>query len=334
MNIVHLLFLLSHVIKGDNIVIMIAGGSGFLGYNVARCLADRGDSVLLVQRHPIQTPPLLESYWEREVRQAAGDITDLSVLLGLVKAYSVESIIHAAHATAGAPKGSKYEVPLHQMVQVQVQGTLNCLEAARLLDLRRVSFISSVDLYRGWPKQCDEWHEDAYLPPVSFSEIGNNKRAVEQLCFLYADTYGTSVVSLRVGGNYGPLCDWNPINTMIENAVAGKPSIFPEVRRSLRRHSVYAKDTGALTALIHMAESPKHYIYNVADGGNPTLAEFAQAIRKAIPGAEIQLGEPKYEEHEFSPVRMERVREEFGYTPYDIKQGVAAYIDFLKHGKY
>ena len=101
--------------KGEAAVIMIAGGSGFLGYNVARCLADRGEEVLLVQRHPVQTPPLLESYWEREVRQAAGDITDLSVLLGLAKAYSVESIIHAAHATAGAPKGSKYEVPLDRM---------------------------------------------------------------------------------------------------------------------------------------------------------------------------------------------------------------------------
>lgn len=100
--------------EGENAVIMIAGGSGFLGYNVARSLADRGEEVLLVQRHPVH-PPLLESYWEREVRQAAGDITDLSVLLGLAKAYSVESIIHAAHATAGAPKGSKYEVPLHRM---------------------------------------------------------------------------------------------------------------------------------------------------------------------------------------------------------------------------
>ena len=97
-------------------MIVIAGGSGFLGYNVTRCIADRGEEVLLVQRHPIQTPPLLESSWEREVRQAAGDITDLSVLLGLAKAYSVESIIHASHASAGAPKGSKYEVPLHQMV--------------------------------------------------------------------------------------------------------------------------------------------------------------------------------------------------------------------------
>ena len=78
--------------KGENAVIMIAGGSGFLGYNVARCLAVRGEEVLLVQRHPVQTPPLLESYWEREVRQAAGDITDLSVLLGLAKANSIEKI--------------------------------------------------------------------------------------------------------------------------------------------------------------------------------------------------------------------------------------------------
>ena len=49
------------------------------------------------------------------------------------------------------------------------------------MDLRRVTFISSVDLYRGLPAQCEVWHEDAYLPPLSFSDVGNKKRAAEQI---------------------------------------------------------------------------------------------------------------------------------------------------------
>jgi nucleoside-diphosphate-sugar epimerase len=166
-------------------MILIAGGSGFYGINTARCLADREQEVLLVQRHAIQPPPLLAKYWGKQVRQAVGSILDLSFLISLIKRYSVDSIIHAAHQSSGLRTRRPDEgEELHQLLEVQVVGFINCLEAARLMDLRRVTFTSSVDLYRGLPRQCDVWHEDAYLPPLSFSEIGNSKRAMEQIGFL------------------------------------------------------------------------------------------------------------------------------------------------------
>ncbi|MBN2062341.1 MAG: NAD(P)-dependent oxidoreductase [Deltaproteobacteria bacterium] len=315
-------------------MILIAGGSGFFGFNVARCLAERGEETLLVQRHPIQAPPLLEPYWGKQVRQAAGDILDLSFVLGLVKEFSIESIIHAAHGTAGVREEYGYDPPLHQPIAVQVQGTLNCLEAGRIMDLRRVTFVSSVVVYRGWPKDCDIWHEDAYLPPVSFAEIGNKKKAVEQLLLLYVKKYGLSVVSIREGHNYGPACDWHSINTMIRNAVAGVPSDFRGIRSNLRRHTVYAKDSGEGTCMIHLAKSLDHYIYNLSDGENPTMEEIAQAIKELVPGAEIHLGPPAKEKTKNVPVSMERMKEEFGFIPYDVKKGVAAFIDFIQSGKY
>jgi UDP-glucose 4-epimerase len=311
-------------------MIMIAGGSGFFGVNVARCLAERGHEVLLVQRHPIRPPALIESYWQKQVRQAAGDIVDLPFLLGLVKMFPVSSIIHAAHATAGLHN----EFPLYQTVRVQIIGMMNCLEAARLMDLRRVTFISSVDLYRGLPAQCEVWHEDAYLPPLSFSDVGNKKRAAEQIGLLYAKTYGMSVASVRVGHNYGPACDWQEENQMITNALAGVAAEYPAIPANRRRHTVYAKDSAEGTCFIHLAGSLKHYIYNLSDGGHPTMEEVREAILEFVPGAEIRLAPPGLEKTEYRPISMERMKGEFGFVPLDVRQGVRAYVDFVKEGKY
>jgi nucleoside-diphosphate-sugar epimerase len=317
-------------------MIAIAGGSGFFGLNTARCLAERGQEVLLIQRHRIEPPPLLAPFWNKQVKQAIGSILDLSFLIGLVKTYSIDSIIHAAHMTQGMrpdPRTKKSGEALHQLLEVQIVGIMNCLEAARLMNLRRVTFTSSVDLYRGLPHQCEVWHEDAYLPPLSFSEIGNSKRAMEQICFLYHDYYGLSVASLRIGGNYGPACGSIGINEMIHNALEGKKIEIPKLPSNRRTHPVYAKDTAEATCLVHLADSLKHYIYNVADGTHPTMQEIAEVVKEVIPNADIQLGPPG-EKVEIRKQSMDRMKDELGFIPKTVKEGVAAYVDFLKEGKY
>jgi len=318
-------------------MILITGGGGFLGLNMARCMADRGKRVLLLQRHEIQPPSLLAPYWGNEVQQATGNILDLPFLLGLVKHYAIESIIHGAFDASmllGGPKaGIKRGV--HQLVQVQIQGCTNVLEAARLFDFRRVTFISSVDVYRGSPQDCGEWREDAFLPPVSYSPVCNTKKASEQLCFLYAKAYDLSIASLRVGRVYGPQASHahEPIKTMTESAVAGRPADLSHVPGDSRGHTVYAKDVGEMTCLIHLAGSLKHAIYNVADGGDPTMREVAHVVKEIIPEAEIRVG-PDTGQSAYSGVTMDRMKDQFGYTPLDLKEGIKAYIDWLREGKY
>jgi UDP-glucose 4-epimerase len=317
-------------------VIAIAGGSGFFGLNTARCLAEKGHEVLLIQRHRIEPPPLLTPFWDKQVRQAIGNILDLSFLIGLVKTYSIDSIIHAAHMTHGVkpdPKTRKNEESLHQLLEVQIVGIMNCLEAARLMNLRRVTFTSSVDLYRGLPHQCEVWHEDAFLPPLSFSEIGNSKRAMEQICFLYNDYYGLSVASLRIGANYGPACGSMGINKMIHSALEGKKAEIPMLASNRRTHPVYSKDTAEAACLVHLAESLNHYIYNVADGTHLTMEEIAAVVKEVVPSADIELGPPG-KDVEIRRQSMDRIKDELGFVPKTLKEGIGAYVTFLREGTY
>jgi nucleoside-diphosphate-sugar epimerase len=319
-------------------MILIAGGSGFYGVNTARCLADQGKEVLLLQRHPLASPPpLLEPYWDREVKQYAGDVLDLPTLMGTVDAFGVESIIHAALMTSGVAHDPHGVDALHPLVRVQVEGCTNCLETARLLGLRRVTFVSSVDLYRGKPHACEgEWSEDAFLPPVSFSLVGNLKRAVEQIGLLYMELYDVGFASLRVGSNYGAV-SMHPVNAMVEVARGnGRPELLSRLSSNRRTHPIYARDTGLATGAVHLADSLEHEIYNVSDGTNPTMAEIAGTVGEMFGGAEILLGpaaegDPRAEYH---PQPMTRMKEELGFTPMTLREGVEHYVNYLETGAY
>ena len=316
-------------------MILITGGGGFLGLNIARSLVNKGQEVLLVQRHAIQPHPILAPYWDKQVKQAAGNVLDWPFLFGLIKQYSIESIIHGAFDTGTVTKPETMKAGLHQLVQVELEGSKNLLEMARNAGLRRMTFISSVDCYRGWPHECEVWQEDAYLPPVSFSPIGNCKRAVEQLGFLYSKTYGLSFVALRVGRVYGPAASHpDPIRVMVESAAASKSAELTSVSGSTRGHTVYAKDVGEATSLIHLAKSLKYYIYNVSDGTHPTMLEVAQIVRDLIPDAKISLGPPGQEKPLHSGVDVKRMKEEFGFVFRNLKAGVEDYIAWLRGGKY
>jgi UDP-glucose 4-epimerase len=321
-------------------MILITGGGGFIGVNAARCLVEKGEEVMLLQRRSRGVPPLLEPYWGKQVREASGSILELPFLFGLLKAFPIDSIVHAAFdstgvdARAGGMSPSS-ERTLYDVVQIGVNGTINMLELGRLFGLRRITFISSVDTYRGWPEDCPAWREGAPLPPVSFSPIGNNKKAGEQLCFLYAKAYGLSVISLRVGRVYGPEATHKePIRIMVENAVAGKETNLPGVPSDSRGHTVYARDAGLGICLAHLASSPAHHIYNIADGRNPTMAEIAKVVRDVVPGAIIGLGQPTGTKPNHEGVDVSRIRDEWAFAPRGVREGIAAYVSWLRSGRY
>jgi nucleoside-diphosphate-sugar epimerase len=312
-------------------MIMITGGGGFLGLNIARSFVRKGESVLLVQRHAVPPHPLLEPYWEKQVKQAAGNVLDWPFLIGLVKQYSIESIVHGAFDTAAVTEQQNLKSGLQQLVLVELEGSRNLLEITRIAGLRRLSFISSVDCYRGWPDECESWHEDAYLPPVSFSPIGNCKRSVEQLGFLYAKICDISFVSLRVGRVYGPGASTrHPIRTMVESAVKGTRADLPMIPCSTRMHPVYAEDVGEATRLIHESKSLRHYIYNVSDGNNPSMLKVAETIRDLVPNSEIVLGSPGAEGAPYRGVDVHRIKEEFGFEFRNLRTGLEEYIRWTR----
>ncbi|MGD0657173.1 MAG: NAD(P)-dependent oxidoreductase [Syntrophorhabdales bacterium] len=316
-------------------MILITGGGGFLGVNIAHALLDKGQEVLLLQRHPIEPPPFLAPFWGKQARFATGNVLDLPFLLGLAKEYHVDSIIHGAFDNDSLlNREGPMTAHLYQFVQVPVQGCINLMEVARLYNIRRLTLISSLVAYTGAPGEGGQWREDALLPPVSFSPIGNLKKAVEQICFLYSSTYGLSFVSLRVGWAYGPgSSSYNPVTSMLENTLAGRAANLP-VPEDFATPMIYAKDVGLLAATIHLAKSLDHQIYNVAAKGNPSLLDVAKLVKRLMPEADISLGPPQPDQGPLQRASIERAEEEFAFAPLDLEAGIKAFIEWIREEKY
>jgi UDP-glucose 4-epimerase len=311
-------------------MILITGGGGFIGCHLARDLVDREQEVLLMDLHSMELPSFLAPYSDKQVKRVQGDMGDLSFLYRVLKEYKVDSIIHAAslHETTGV---------LYEALKVNIDGTIEVLEAARIFGLRRVSFISSVVVYV-LNKSKEALQEDMNLPWASLGYISGTKKAGEQICQLYAEEYGMSIPIVRPSDVWGPLyrSGRQRQQAMVENSVSGRPTELSKVYGGRKWPYVYVRDCARAINLVHLTPSLKHNIYNIADGEAHSLFDFAEAIREVIPTAQIELGTTRSEkDFDLPPMSIERIREDLGFTPeYDFKRAVRAYIDWVREGKY
>lgn len=314
-------------------MILITGGSGFFGTNLGRYLAERKQNVLLLSRHTFKAPSFLEPFWGKEVKATQGDILNLPGLLSIIREYSVNSIIHAA-----TPNESE---PLYQVIKSALEGTANVLEAARAFNLYRVTFISSVAVYLGLEniRLTEDLNlpSKAYVPgyPVRFTSTF--KKACEGVCNLYAREYGISVAVVRISRGYGPCSHWfTPIETMVRGAASGKLVDLSQMYGGSRHNFVHVLDVAQGIALVHLAGTLKHDIYNLGYSTDYSLAQAAQAVKEAIPNAEIRLGTSVTGFEMASGLfDISRIREDLGFTPeYDIQRGIKNTIEWVRHGKY
>ena len=313
-------------------MILITGGSGFIGVHMAKELLEKGHDVLLVDRQPFRVPDFLAPHMNARVKAFEGDILNLPFLYNIIREYRVESIIHAAVIIAAGDR-------FYEALKINLQGTVDIIEAARIFGLRRVTYLSSIAVYLP-VKDVPHLDETMDLPPLSSDPISMAKKAGEQICLLNENEYRLSCPIIRMPLVWGPLYrgERSPLANMIRNALAGEPSELRHVYGKAKNVYLYVQDAAKAIAQVHLAPSLRQNIYNVSDGGVHSLMDFATEIRKFIPEASIQLGEREPDEDlksmmekDIPPMNIERIENELGFKPdYNLNRGVAAYIDWAR----
>ncbi len=309
-------------------MILLTGGLGFLGCNLAYYLAKQGNKLLLTQHRISRIPTFLEPLINKYIDISPCDILDFSNLFSILERYPVSSIIHTA-----ALYGLK--VNLYQCIKVNIDGTINILEASRIKKINRITFTSSQSVYQ---RQRDKIHkEDEDLPLESSHYISITKKACEMICDYYRKEYGMDIYITRPSQIYGPLyaSGLNPLQKMVENSIANKPTNLPEIDSDDGNNLIYVKDCAKAIGLVHLAKMPQFTIYNVGDK-YVTYSQMAEVVKKIIPGAEINLGANiKKEVKEPMYLNMDRLNKEFGFEPqFNLENGIKDYIQWLCYGKY
>jgi len=305
--------------------VLITGGGGFLGAEVARALIARGDTAIAFDTQL----NALASSSDADLLRVPGDITDMAGLAQAVQVHRPDAVIHCA-AIVGVL--SSLGSPIN-VVRVNVEGSLNVFEAMRLGRIRRCIHISSEEAYGAFrADRIDETHPlDPVLP------YGICKAAVEQLGRSYRDLHGIEVINLRTSWVYGPGLPRERVpKTLVEAALAGRKLHVPSGADAKIDHT-YITDivSGILSALDH----PQHGYdaYNMASGKAATIAEMIAIIRELIPGAQLSAEPGPYRHGD----RIEMVRKgaldvsraaaELGWKPrYDMRKGLAEYVRALR----
>lgn len=295
--------------------ILVTGAAGLIGNAVRDQLEARGAEVIAID----QVAATSEG---RELIQC--DLTDIHRLHAVVHRREVSGIIHCgAYSGPMVARDNPYAI-----VQVNVLGTANVLELARIRGIPRFVFCSSTSAYGDTPK--GPVSEDVPLAPTSV--YGASKVAGEQLVSSYSNQHGTDGVSLRLSWVYGPRRKTDClIRTMIEDALRARPTRISWGRDFFRQYIHIDDATAALVSALEKGSLPRR-VYTVTGGTYVTLGDIGEVVRRVLPSADIQL-EP-------GPDPVDDVQEEFdisaarrdlGFQPrQSLENGVRQYAEWLK----
>lgn len=261
---------------------LVLGGTGFIGSRIVQKLAGLGEQVVCLDIFPeASTLHILGD----KVKILRGDITKIEEILKTMKSYRVSRLVHLA-AMLNTSSGHD----CHSAIAVNALGCSNVFEAARLFDVERVVYASSIAVYGEQSRYGDRpiTEEDAVSPS---SLYGAAKLLNEYEANLYCQDFGLSIVGIRIGivaghGRVRGQGMWAA--EFASNPAVGKPANLPydeEMRASL----IYVDDVAELFVRVLDAPSPKHGIYN-SGGENVSLRELALRVRELIPHAKHTFG--------------------------------------------
>ncbi len=303
---------------------LITGGLGFIGINLARALLKKGEEAILFD--VVTKSPLIHDIKDR-VKIVQGDLSSWAEILNVVKGHKIDGIYH----TGALLSASAEERPI-TAYQVNAGGTFNVLEAAKLFNIERVIFLSSIATYGiGIP---DKVNEDTIQMPISM--YGVTKVFSERLGEYYFRKFGVDFRGVRfpsvIGPGRGPGGASAYSTLIIQDPALGRPyQCF--VDEESRIPLLYIKD--AVDSLIALCEADgqklKRRVYNIA-GFSPSARELANEVKKHLPKAVIDFKPiPEMVEVVNSwPKYMDESKafEEWGWkTKYFLKETVKDFIE-------
>ena len=256
--------------------IVVTGSAGLIGFGVASRLAREGRSVIGTDR--------IQPREDGGFPSTDAELTDVHKLYAICGG-DIAAIVHCG-AVSGPMLGRDNP---RAVIETNIAGTANLLEIARQRGVRLI-YSSSTSAYGNTPAGLDPVAEDA---PLAADEVyGATKASGDILTRAYVTQTGIDAAVLRFSWVYGPrrrtAC---VIREMIEDAQAGRPTALP-YGSGFTRQYVHVDDVvGAVIAALDTPEFGPQRAFNITGGQRLEFGEIVDAVRQAVPEAQIALGE-------------------------------------------
>lgn len=307
--------------KNKNIV--ITGGCGFIGSNIAEYLSNDNNVTIIDNLSTGKK----ENIKGTNATFVKGDINDSNLLSEIFK--DIDYVFHLA-AIPSVPRSVKDPITTNN---ANINGTLNILSVAKNTEVKKIIYSSSSSVYGDTPTLPKKEN----MKPCPLSPYAVSKLTGEYYCKVFTECYGLKTVSLRYFNVYGPRQDPNSeyaavVPKFIKLVSNGKPPVVYG-DGSQTRDFTYVGDV--VNANVLSAEhSDCTGVFNVAGGRRITINELADSIIKNH-GSDGGLS-PVYEcprpgDILHSLADISKAKTAFGYEPeYDIKKGLKKVIEWYQ----
>ncbi len=265
---------------------LITGGTGYIGAELAHILAARGEEVVLfdvaVAEHRIEDI-------KDKVKVVRGDVSNWSEVANVVKANRITEIYHMGAMLTLASESNPWA-----SFHVNIIGTYNVLEAARLFDVEKMMFTSSLGTYGlGITDVVDDL---TIQRPTNL--YGCGKLYCEGLGRWYMKKFGLDFRSVRYPSTCGPNVrtpgHWVP--GMIQDAIMGKPhECIYASPGDPGAPIIYMTDAARAADMILLAPRSDIKMVNYCVSGIAdalSLNELQAALIKRYPDTRITYGAP------------------------------------------
>jgi UDP-glucose 4-epimerase len=281
--------------------VLITGGAGFIGSNLAQYLLDEGYAVAILDDFSAGK----REYLPEGVTIFEGELNDMALLTR-----ACERAVHVYHLAARPRVQDSIDHPF-ETHQVNVVGTLAVLSAAQRAGVRKVVFSSSSAVYGDtdvFPLQ----EETSALVPMS--PYGVHKLTGEHLCRLWSLLYGLPTVSLRYFNVFGPHCDPRGsyplvISVFLDKRQHGLPLTIAGDGTNTRDY-VHVHDVARANLLAARSETAcAGEVINIGSGTETSVREIAELV-----GGPVEYGAPRIEPTR-SLASTARAKELLGWEP-------------------
>ena len=237
--------------------ILITGGSGFIGTRLVEYLLKDGHNVKIYDKVESKTYPELTT---------VGDVRDREALIKACEGMDIIYNLAAEHADNVTPL-SLYD-------EVNVGGAENVVAAAKINDINRIIFTSSVAIYGLDKGECDETFE-----PDPFNEYGRSKLKAEQVFLKWqAEDPNNTLIILRPSAIFGETNRGNIYN-LLKQVHSGK---FIMIGKGDNKKSIgYVGNIAAFLAYLAEHKSGLE-IYNFSDKPDMTARQMVDFIQQAL----------------------------------------------------
>jgi threonine 3-dehydrogenase len=260
--------------------ILITGGAGFIGAQLAAEFLKRGDHVVIFDKAADDS--LFEG--EKNVNLVKGDITSIHEVLNAVEEFKVGTIFHLAGILSAVSEANPWAC-----IDINAMGTYHTLEAARLFGVSKVIFTSSMGSYT-LSKDTVVTEETKQSPTLIY---GVTKVFGELLGLYYHRKFGIDFRGIRLPQLIGPnvktfgFGQYNP--WLIEAAIKGESfSVWAPEDTVLPL--LYIKDAIRSLVMLHDADEAGLItrVYNIGQiMPPPTARDVVEEVKKHYPEASI-----------------------------------------------